>query len=196
MGTFLAQGWANGCSYNAGCLDMFRQVVSRSTIDTQALGEQLGGLLQSGDIVCLYGELGSGKTVLAKGIARGLGVADEARVRSPSYVLIHCYQGRVPIYHADLYRLDGPTDLADIGLREFLAGDGVAVIEWADKLEASLPSERLDIVLAHQEEQTRLITVTPQGARTHQLFECWLALPMACGEACGPQGDGGERTAP
>jgi len=103
---------------------------------------------------------------------------------------MHRYQGRVPIYHADLYRLDGPTDLDDIGLREFLAGDGVAVIEWADRLEASLPSERFDIVLAHQEEQTRLITITPQGAHTRQLFERWL-LPRARGQACGPQGDGG-----
>jgi tRNA threonylcarbamoyladenosine biosynthesis protein TsaE len=103
---------------------MWRQVVSQSTGDTQALGEQLGGLLEAGDIVCLYGELGSGKTVLSKGIAKGLGVADEHTVRSPSFVLIHRYQGRVPMYHADLYRLDSPTEIADIGLREFLAGDG------------------------------------------------------------------------
>jgi tRNA threonylcarbamoyladenosine biosynthesis protein TsaE len=172
---------------------MSRQVVSQSTVDTQALGAQLGGLLEAGDIVCLYGELGSGKTVLSKGIARGLGVADEERVRSPSFVLIHCYQGRVPMYHVDLYRLDGPTDLADIGLRECFAGDGVAVIEWADKLDALLPAVRLDIVLAHQEEQTRLITVTPQGARNHQLSERWLALSMAGGETCGPWGDQAER---
>ena len=69
------------------------------------------------------------------------------------------------MYHADLYRLDGPTDIEDIGLREILGGDGVAVIEWADKLEASLPAERLDITIAHQTEETRLITITPRGAR-------------------------------
>ncbi|HEX9868055.1 MAG TPA: tRNA (adenosine(37)-N6)-threonylcarbamoyltransferase complex ATPase subunit type 1 TsaE [Candidatus Tectomicrobia bacterium] len=175
---------------------MSLQVVSQSAIDTQALGKQLGCLLEAGDIVCLYGELGSGKTVLSKGIARGLGVADEDRVRSPSFVLIHRYQGRVPMYHADLYRLDGPTDIADIGLREFLVGDGVAVIEWADKLEASLPSERLDIILAHQEEQTRLITVTPQGARYLQRFEQWLALLRVPGNTCDPRGDGVERASP
>jgi tRNA threonylcarbamoyladenosine biosynthesis protein TsaE len=171
---------------------MSLQVMSQSTVATQALGEQLGRLIEAGDIVCLYGELGSGKTVLSKGIARGLGVADEHTVRSPSFVLIHRYQGRVPMYHADLYRLDGPTDIADIGLREFLAGDGVAVIEWADKLDASLPSERLDIALAHQEEQTRLITVTPQGAHYRQLFERWLALPRARGDTSGPAGEGVE----
>jgi tRNA threonylcarbamoyladenosine biosynthesis protein TsaE len=175
---------------------MWRQVVSQSTGDTQALGEQLGGLLEAGDIVCLYGELGSGKTVLSKGIAKGLGVADEHTVRSPSFVLIHRYQGRVPMYHADLYRLDSPTEIADIGLREFLAGDGVAIIEWADKLEASLPSERLDVALVHQEEQTRLITVTPQGARYRQRFERWLALPRARGETYDPRGEGVERMSP
>jgi tRNA threonylcarbamoyladenosine biosynthesis protein TsaE len=171
---------------------MSRQVVSQSAVDTQALGEQLGRFLEAGDIVCLYGELGSGKTVLSKGIAKGLGVSEKHAVRSPSFVLIQRYQGRVPMYHADLYRLDGPADIADIGLREFLGGDGVAVIEWADKLDASSPSERLDIALAHQTEQTRLITVTPQGARYRQLFERWLTLPRACGDTCGPGGDGVE----
>jgi len=175
---------------------MPQPILSQSPSETQALGEQLGGLLEAGDIVCLYGELGSGKTVLSRGIAKGLGVADEARVRSPSFVLIQRYQGRVPMYHADLYRLGGSSDLADIGLREFLAGDGVAVIEWADKLEASLPSERLDITLAHQEEQTRLITITPQGGRYLQRLETWMALSRRLGETLTRQGDSMDRTAP
>jgi tRNA threonylcarbamoyladenosine biosynthesis protein TsaE len=149
------------------------------------LGERVGRLLEVGDVVCLYGELGSGKTVLTQGIARGLGVAPERVVRSPSFVLMHRYQGRVPLYHADLYRLDGPTDIADIGLREFLGGDGVAVIEWADKLEASLPRERLEITIAYQTEETRLITITPQGARYHQRLGQWQSQPMAGGETRG-----------
>jgi tRNA threonylcarbamoyladenosine biosynthesis protein TsaE len=165
------------------------QVASQSAVDTQTLGEQLGHLLDAGDIVCLYGELGSGKTVLAKGIAKGLGVAHERVVRSPSFVLIHRYEGRVPVYHADLYRLDGPMDIDDIGLRDFLGGDGVAVIEWADKLAASLPSERLDVSLIHRTEETRLITVNPQGARYSKLFERWQSQRAACGDACGPGGD-------
>lgn len=169
---------------------MALQVVSQSTVDTQALGEQLGRLLEAGDIVCLYGELGSGKTVLSKGMAKGLGVSPEHAVRSPSFVLIQRYQGRVPVYHADLYRLDRPTDITDIGLRECLAGDGVAVIEWADKLDASLPSERLDIALAHQTEQTRLITLTPQGARYRQRFERWQRQPPAREDTCDPGEDG------
>jgi tRNA threonylcarbamoyladenosine biosynthesis protein TsaE len=175
---------------------MSLQIMSQSTIETQMLGEQLGGLLEAGDIVCLYGELGSGKTVLSKGIARGLGVAEEDKVRSPSFVLIHRYQGRVPMYHADLYRLHGPADIVGIGLREFLAGDGVAVIEWADKLEALLPSERLDIALAHQEEHTRLITITPLGTRYLRHVERGLVLSRVPGAPSDPRGDRVDRTSP
>lgn len=168
------------------------QVVSQNSLDTEMLGEHVGRLLGAGDIVCLYGELGSGKTVLTKGLARGLGVTPERAVRSPSFVLMQRYQGRVPVYHADLYRLEGPTDIEDIGLREFLGGDGVAVIEWADKLEASLPMERLEITLAHQAEETRLITVTPRGARYRQLLERWQNQPAARGKTRAQEGDDAE----
>jgi tRNA threonylcarbamoyladenosine biosynthesis protein TsaE len=167
---------------------MSLHLVSPTTGDTQALGEQLGRLLDAGDVVCLYGELGSGKTVLSQGIAKGLGVSHERAVRSPSFVLIHRYQGRVPVYHADLYRLDGPMDVADIGLRELLGGDGVAVIEWADKLDALLPSERLDITLAHQTEEVRLIAISPWGARYCQLLEHWQRQPTAHVAMCGGRG--------
>jgi tRNA threonylcarbamoyladenosine biosynthesis protein TsaE len=150
---------------------------SSNSAETEMLGEDLGRLLQAGDIVCLCGELGSGKTVLTKGMAKGLGVTPERAVRSPSFVLMHRYQGRVPVYHADLYRLDGPTEIDAIGLRDFLGGDGVAIIEWADKLEASSPVERLQITIAHQAEETRLITITPWGVRYQQLIEQWLSRP-------------------
>jgi tRNA threonylcarbamoyladenosine biosynthesis protein TsaE len=168
------------------------QVVSRHSTDTEALGEEVGRLLAGGDIVCLSGELGSGKTVFTKGLARGLGVTTEHAVRSPSFVLVHRYQGRIAVYHADLYRLDGATDMEDVGLREFLGGDGVAVIEWADKFEASLPVERLDITMAQQTEETRLITITPRGARYRELLERWQTQPTARGKACGRGRDGVE----
>jgi tRNA threonylcarbamoyladenosine biosynthesis protein TsaE len=184
----MAQRPAENCCRAEGSLDMSLQVMSRNSVDTEMLGEQVGRLLEAGDIVCLYGELGSGKTVLTKGMARGLGVTPERAVRSPSFVFMHRYQGRVPMYHADLYRLDGPTDIEDIGLREFLGGDGVAVIEWADKLGASLPAERLEITIAHQTAGTRMITITPQGARYHQLLEQWQSQSTARGEACGQGG--------
>jgi tRNA threonylcarbamoyladenosine biosynthesis protein TsaE len=168
---------------------MALRVVSRDSADTEMLGERVGRRLQAGDIVCLYGELGSGKTVLAKGMARGLGVTPERAVRSPSFVLMHRYQGRVPVYHADLYRLDGPADIDDIGLRECLGGDGVAVIEWADKLEASLPAERLEITIAHRTEETRLITITPRGGRYQWLCERWQEWVTAGTETRAEGGD-------
>jgi tRNA threonylcarbamoyladenosine biosynthesis protein TsaE len=171
---------------------MRRRVVSHSPVDTQTLGEHLGRLLGAGDVVCLYGELGSGKTVLAKGLAKGLGVSHERAVRSPSFVFIRRYGARVPVYHADLYRLDSPTDLADLGLREILGGDGVAMIEWADKLDMSLPSERLDISLEHRTEETRLITIQPHGTRYRQLIERWQSPQTTRPETCGPGDEAAE----
>jgi tRNA threonylcarbamoyladenosine biosynthesis protein TsaE len=152
---------------------MLIQLTSTSAGDTRALGEQLGSCLQAGDVVCLYGELGSGKTVFVQGLARGLGVPPDAMVRSPSFVLIHRYEGRVPLYHADLYRLDGLAAIDEIGLRELLGGDGVAVIEWADKLEAALPAARLEVRLRHVDDDTRQIALHPVGARAEQCVERW-----------------------
>jgi tRNA threonylcarbamoyladenosine biosynthesis protein TsaE len=170
------------------------QMVSSNSVDSEMLGSAIGCLLEAGDIVCLYGELGSGKTVLTRGIARGLGVTPEQAVRSPSFVLMHCYQGRVPVYHADLYRLEGPSDIDEIGLREFLGGDGVAIIEWAGKLDASLPVERLEIAIAHQTEETRLITITPWGERYHQLLRQWQSRATARSETRAQEGDDVEMT--
>jgi tRNA threonylcarbamoyladenosine biosynthesis protein TsaE len=167
------------------------RLVSQSEGETQRTGEQLGSLLSAGDIVCLYGELGTGKTVLTKGLAAGLGVTDRERVRSPSFVLIRQYRGRVPVYHADLYRLSDPTDIADIGLREWLGGEGVAIIEWADKLEASLPFTRLDVSLAYHGEAGRLITIHPRGERYCLLMQDWLNRwggPAETGDQVGPGG--------
>lgn len=149
------------------------QVLSHSADETQKLGEQLGNLLKAGDVICLYGELGTGKTVLTKGLAKGLGVASRDTVRSPTFVLIHRYQARVPLYHADLYRLDDPADLEDIGLRELLSGEGVTVIEWADKLKSLLPVERLELVLEHRSDDLRLITIQPHGGRYDAVIEQW-----------------------
>jgi tRNA threonylcarbamoyladenosine biosynthesis protein TsaE len=127
-------------------------------------------------VICLYGELGSGKTVFVKGLAKGLGVSDEAAVRSPSFVLIARYAGRTPVYHADLYRLDGLADIDEIGLRELLGGDGVAVIEWADKLEAALPAVRLDVRLQHAGTDIRQIELQPVGERPVQCLQQWQRL--------------------
>jgi tRNA threonylcarbamoyladenosine biosynthesis protein TsaE len=171
---------------------MLRQMTSTSANATQALGEQVGRCLQAGDVVCLYGELGSGKTVFVKGLATGLGVSREAVVRSPSFVLIHRYPGRVPLYHVDLYRLEGPADVEDIGLRELLGGEGVAVIEWAEKLGAALPTARLDVMLQYVDADTRCIALRPLGDRALCRLEQWHEQRVN-GTAVGHPDEGAER---
>src|SRR3954470_13580559 len=115
---------------------------------THDLGVRLGRLLFSGAVVGLAGQLGAGKTHLVRGVAEGLGVPDGRVVTSPTFVLIQEYEGgRLPVYHFDVYRLAGDAPFADLGAHEYLEGDGVCLIEWADRVEPSLPAERLLIEL-------------------------------------------------
>jgi tRNA threonylcarbamoyladenosine biosynthesis protein TsaE len=110
-----------------------RTLVTRSEDETRAEGQALARGLQAGDVVLLTGDLGMGKTVFARGIAQGLGVPDD-EVRSPSFTLVNRYRGRVTLYHIDLYRIDRPEDLDELGLDEILGVDGIAVVEWAERL--------------------------------------------------------------
>jgi tRNA threonylcarbamoyladenosine biosynthesis protein TsaE len=111
-----------------------RIVHTRSEQETQQVGRQLGAALCSPAVVLLCGSLGSGKTTLARGMAEGLGVSDAATVHSPSYTLVNNYRGRVPVYHVDLYRLEGNRDLHSVGLEDFLGEDGVSIVEWGERL--------------------------------------------------------------
>ena len=130
-----------------------------SVEETLALGERIAGRLGAGDCVGLIGDLGSGKTVLVRGIARGLGVADGRAVSSPSYVLVREYAGRVPVFHVDLYRLASPeAELADLGLAEMLA-EGVVLIEWADRAGPALPRPHWRITLHATAPRARQLTV-------------------------------------
>ena len=113
------------------------KVVSRSAEETQALGERLGSRLGRGDVVACIGPLGAGKTCFLQGLARGLGVT--ADVTSPTFVLVNQYRGRMPVYHVDAYRTGSLTELVDVGLEEMLHGEGVTIVEWADKLLPLLP---------------------------------------------------------
>lgn len=112
---------------------------------TILLGERLARLLKPGAVVALYGELGSGKTTLIKGIARGLGVREP--VRSPSFVIITEYTGPIPVYHIDLYRLNSAEEALAVGLDSYLAGDGVCLVEWAERAEALFPPDTIRIRL-------------------------------------------------
>jgi tRNA threonylcarbamoyladenosine biosynthesis protein TsaE len=113
---------------------------------THKAGLILGELAKPGDLFCLSGPLGAGKTHLVKGIAESLGI-DPKSVTSPTFTLVQEYRGRIPLYHWDLYRLDDPSEALDLGLEDHLYGDGLTVIEWAELLDGDLPTERLSIKL-------------------------------------------------
>ena len=145
------------------------KLVSRSPEETQALGQALGQAAQPGDLVLLSGELGSGKTCLIQGIARGLGIQD--LVRSPTFVLVTQHPGRLMLYHIDLYRLDDPREVEDLGVDEYLEGDGVCAVEWADKAMSFFPQEHLLVELTHRDTQERLLRLTPHGERYATLLD-------------------------
>lgn len=124
------------------------KIISDSIDHTIQIGARIATALKKGDVVALIGELGSGKTVLTKGIAKGLGVKDVRYVNSPTFVIIKEYKGKVPLYHFDLYRLNKTTCLDAISYDEYFYGDGVTVVEWADKIRKILPKKRLEIKLS------------------------------------------------
>ncbi len=140
---------------------------------TQALGAALGALLRGGDVVALFGPLGSGKTRFVQGLALGLGVPADEDVVSPTFVLVREYVGRVRLCHLDAYRLTGPAELHDLGFGE-LIGDGstVVALEWADRVGGLVPASACRVELAHAGEQRRRIAVRwPDAARLAQLVE-------------------------
>jgi tRNA threonylcarbamoyladenosine biosynthesis protein TsaE len=130
---------------------------------TQALGRRLGKLLFPGAVVALVGPLGAGKTHLVRAIAEGLEVRDSRLVTSPTFVLIQEYPGRLPIYHFDAYRLTGEAPFADLGVHEYLEGEGVCLIEWADRVAGCLPPMHLRITLRVTGETMREATLEARG---------------------------------
>lgn len=137
--------------------------------ETMAFGEALGSRLGPGDVIALYGDLGAGKTTMTKGIALGAGV--DAEVHSPTFTLIHEHYGRVPLYHIDLYRLTGDEDVEFLGLDEYLYGDGVVVIEWADRAPRLLPAERIEIRLGFTGDDRREIRIRATSERLNEIIE-------------------------
>ncbi len=145
------------------------EIISRSAKDTLNIGRKLSRHLQKGDIICLFGELGSGKTVLTKGIAEGLGVTRD-KVISPSFVLIRRYvNSKFPLYHFDLYRLNSEKEIIGLGYEEYLYDEAVSVIEWADRLKHLLPKEYLKINLRVLKDEKRGITVAHFGKRYERM---------------------------
>ena len=129
----------------------------------QEIGERLGRLLAIGDVVGLRGPLGAGKTTFVQGLARGMGVRDR-HVASPTFALVNEHPGRVPLVHADLYRIEDPRELEELGLADAFDRAAVA-IEWLDRFPDAAPAERLEIEIAIEDDGTRRLTLRAQGAR-------------------------------
>ena len=150
-------------------------IMSSSTVQTQKIGERLGGLLRGGDLVCLEGDLGSGKTCLTQGIGRGLGIT--ASIASPTFVLISEYH--VPgkpykLYHVDLYRLQSSAEMRVLGLEDYVLGDDICVVEWAERALEILPVERLWVRLEFVDDTHRSISLHATGPRYQALLDKFL----------------------
>jgi len=147
-----------------------RELVSRTPANTEAIGEVLGRAARGGELIGLVGDLGAGKTCLVRGLARGLG-ANPDRVHSPSFITVTEYPGgRLPLVHVDLYRLEQPV-ADDLWLREALYGDGVAAVEWFDRMATVAGDEHLVVTLRHAGHESRTIRLEARGGRHERLLE-------------------------
>lgn len=133
--------------------------ISDSVEQTRAAGQRLAKKLRPGSVVALVGELGAGKTVFTKGIASGLGVKDVEYVNSPTFVVIKEYKAKVPLYHFDMYRVDHPSALDSGNYEEYFYGDGICVVEWADKVRKLLPKDCIEVRLTVAGDNARKIEI-------------------------------------
>ncbi|HEY3098003.1 MAG TPA: tRNA (adenosine(37)-N6)-threonylcarbamoyltransferase complex ATPase subunit type 1 TsaE [Methylomirabilota bacterium] len=136
---------------------MGAELTTTSPEATEAAGARLGATLKAGDVVALTGELGAGKTVFVQGLARALGVGTGAT--SPTFVLVNEYRGRLPVHHVDAYRTTTLAELMDLGIEEMMDGDGVTVIEWAERLEPLLPARAVRVRIAGVGDEPRTIVI-------------------------------------
>ncbi len=118
---------------------------SNSQKETENIAKAFAKTLKIGDVVCINGDLGAGKTAFTAGLAKGLGVKDV--ISSPTFTIVNCYSGDIPLYHFDVYRIADSDEMYDIGFDEYVSGDGIAVIEWANIISDILPEERYDITI-------------------------------------------------
>ena len=147
--------------------------ISNSPEQTQAIGRKLGEAAAAGDIYLLQGELGSGKTTLAQGVLWGMGADEYAR--SPTFVLVNEYAARSPVYHIDLYRIGSYREVGDLGLDEYLFGQGVCLVEWPQRAPAYFPEEHALIELDVKAPATRMITISSASARYSPIVEALAA---------------------
>lgn len=160
---------------------------SASAAQTRGMGAALAPLLQPGDVLLLSGDLGAGKTQLTKGIAEGLGVAEP--VTSPTFNILLVHEGRIPLYHFDLYRLDASTQLEDLDYHATLEADGVSVVEWGDRFAEALPQDGLSVSIRTTGDEQRTLGIVPLGPRGVELAERWIRA-LAAHETMSAEQDG------
>ncbi len=147
------------------------QIATHSPGETRNLGKTIGAWIKHPLVIAMTGDLGSGKTAFVQGLARGLGVPAEYYITSPTFTLINEYPGRLPLFHIDLYRLDGIGDLEDIGLDELLYDQAVLAIEWAEKMTDNLPSEHLAMRFEIADDESRIISLIASGHNVDNLIK-------------------------
>ena len=146
------------------------EIILKGLKETEEFGIKLGSLMKRGDILCLNGDLGAGKTTMTKSIGLGLGV--EEYITSPTFALINEYRGRLPVYHFDVYRLENADDLYDLGFDDYFYGNGVCVIEWADKIQRMIPKDRIVVDIEKgNEDDERLLKISGYGKRYEELIK-------------------------
>jgi len=138
-------------------------IITKNPEETKNLGKEISKIIKPGDLLAFYGELGAGKTCFIQGISLGLEVKDY--VTSPSFTIINEYQGKIPIYHFDLFRFDNAEEILELGYEEYFYGEGLIVIEWAEKIEQFLPKEHLKIDIKFKDCYERTISFISQGDR-------------------------------
>jgi tRNA threonylcarbamoyladenosine biosynthesis protein TsaE len=146
------------------------EITSHTPQETERIGSLLGETFTRGDIIALCGELGAGKTTLVRGMAKGIGIED-GEVASPSFTLVNEYPGPLPLFHVDLYRLSDEKELIGIDYEEYIRGEGVIVIEWADKIPRAVPGDALWITMHYQDAECREIVLQAQGDRYEVIIE-------------------------
>jgi len=134
--------------------------ITKDEEETLELAAAFAGTLETGNVVALFGELGSGKTVFARGIARALGITE--KITSPTFILINEFHGSIPLYHMDLYRMDSIQEIQDIGVEDYFYGDGICVVEWAEKLGELYPENAIRVRLKHLGDTNREIEIERQ----------------------------------
>ncbi|MBQ9494978.1 MAG: tRNA (adenosine(37)-N6)-threonylcarbamoyltransferase complex ATPase subunit type 1 TsaE [Treponema sp.] len=130
---------------------------TKSAEETVALGKKIGALLSKGDVIAMRGTLAAGKTTITKGIAHALGIQEE--ITSPTFCLISEYNGKMPLYHFDAYRLDSAEDFINLGADDMLYGEGVCIIEWSEKVQEELPDTAIQLTICVNDNKTRTITI-------------------------------------